>query len=285
MRGIRLVRRISILLMVCCSFAGCGKKEAETAEEGASSYIYVPDRLATDSGGGCGLPEGFRRPVVGEEYLYFLQENQSVQSIGKALLSGENGTVELAEAESLFVISTSGMEMGGEEGYEPSEEEISELQDRAMEEGMEKENEPQGQAVRMDPKKTYISFFLKDYGVDQEGNLYLAVECSMGGYFQMTSVGCLVCRRTQEGQWEYRSFLPGMELVQEGGAVDGRGGVYLLTEEGITVIDAAGQKTGMIRTDRYKGNLFFGENYSVIRMDMSIISYMRISASSGKGSG
>ena len=62
-------------------------------------------------------PEGFRRPVVGEEYLYFLQENQSVQSIGKALLSGENGTVELAEAESLFVISTSGMEMGGEEGY------------------------------------------------------------------------------------------------------------------------------------------------------------------------
>ena len=98
MRGIRLVRRISILLMVCCSFAGCGKKEAETAEEGASSYIYVPDRLATDSGGGCGLPEGFRRPVVGEEYLYFLQENQSVQSIGKALLSGENGTVELAEA-------------------------------------------------------------------------------------------------------------------------------------------------------------------------------------------
>lgn len=159
MRGIRLVRRISILLMVCCSFAGCGKKEAETAEEGASSYIYVPDRLATDSGGGCGLPEGFRRPVVGEEYLYFLQENQSVQSIGKALLSGENGTVELAEAESLFVISTSGMEMGGEEGYEPSEEEISELLDRAMEEGMEKENKPQGQAVRMDPKKTYISFF------------------------------------------------------------------------------------------------------------------------------
>jgi hypothetical protein len=44
-----------------------------------------------------------------------------------------------------------------------------------------------------------------------------------------------------------------------GGAVDGRGGVYLLTEEGITVIDAAGQKTGTIRTDRYKGNLFFGE--------------------------
>lgn len=41
--------------------------------------------------------------------------------------------------------------------------------------------------------------------------------------------------------------------------MDGRGGVYLLTEEGITVIDAAGQKTGMIRTDRYKGNLFSGE--------------------------
>ena len=68
-------------------------------------------------------------------------------------------------------------------------------------------------------------------------------------------------------------------------AVDGRGGVYLLTEEGITVIDAAGQKTGTIRTDRYKGNLFFGENYSAIRRDMSIILYMRIPASCGKDSG
>lgn len=238
---------LSLLVALCCILAGCSKTTEETLSEGTT--VYVAERLETAPGGGYGLPDGFKKPVYIEHSLFFQQENSDMQAVSKAAFAEDGRMLGIGEAEILFALPASGVVWKGGTEQDPSEEEILAMLDQAVEAGKEAANQPEKQISQIDPGKIYVRFYLKEYAVDQEQNLYLAVEYRKGRYFSAGYEGCIFCKYTREGEWVYRSYFPGLELALEGLAADGEGGISVLTAEGILALDKNGRKQGQLKTE------------------------------------
>lgn len=264
-----------MLLLVSC-LSGCSGSTGdrqETAQEDAPDCIYVPEHVTTSSDGGYELPEGFWNPKTAGDSLYFCQRGWDWGTVSKAPVPKAGESMELAEAQALFTFSTSGIDLDGGDGL--SEEEVLNALDRAMEAGEEvlaaldrAAEAGTGEAVQTESPadvtesgKKQVWFDVWDYAVDQEGNLYLALDYNTINGFLSEYVGCLACKMTPEGTWVYRHFFQGLELGSSAGtlAADGEGGMYLLTAEGILEIDGAGRKSGIVQTEGYKGDIFSSE--------------------------
>lgn len=132
--------------------------------------------------------------------------------------------------------------------------------DQALERGKEALlQEETATTVKVDPAKICLYFSMADYGVDREGSLCLALSCSRGNFVNREHVGSLFCRKSPEGEWDYRSFFPGLEVQAGCLAVDGAGGLYVLTEEGILGVDGQGREAGRVSTSAYKDENFLWE--------------------------
>ncbi len=254
---IRGGRSVSLVILFCSILllSGCGGDEQETQEQ-VSSYVYVAKQLATSSSGGYGLPDYFRKPAVVDGELYFMT-GYDIQAVEKAALPENDVTVEFDDTDTVICLSSSVIEIENDGGA--GEEEILELLDRAMEAGRVSADGDRGGTAYVDPEKECCLFSLSDYAVDQEQNTYLAVEYSRGSYFAMESMGCVLCRRDEKGEWVYRRFFPGLQLTGDSLAVDGDGGLYVLTAQGLLMVDGNGRETGIADTQVYKGTSYSSE--------------------------
>lgn len=238
---------IFALLLPAC---GAAPGDVPQAEE---DFVYFPRHLATSASGSYALPEGFGRPQAVGDTLYFLQETVTVQTVRSAEVREEEGEVDLEGAQVEVALSPEGVEMEAGRGWIPDEEGILAMLDQAMERGKATVLLGEAQAtLEMNPARTCLYFSLADYGVDQEGSLYLALSCSRGNFVNREHVGSLFCRRSPEGEWAYRSFFPEVEIQAGCLAVDGAGGLYVLTEEGILGVDSQGREAGLASTSAYK---------------------------------
>ena len=260
------------LTLAACLFSmayvlsGCGKGN-ENSEEQTSAYVYVAQQLATSSSGGYSLPEGFQNPTVEGGQIYYMRDiydNQGIDSytVERTVFPEDGGTVDFAGAEVLFSVSAYTFEKdkegtGGEE-RSISEDEVLSMLDTAMDEESTPVKPGLNGFVMVDPEKDYFCFNLRSYDVDQEQNLYFVLNCRLGDYYSMESMGSVLCKRTAEGEWAYRHFFGGLQ--PDSLAVDGSGGVYLLTAEGILSLDREGHETGMISTEEYKGKKYSSEH-------------------------
>lgn len=261
-RGNRKRIMLAFFLILCCGLWGCSGKKQETAKEDVPDDIYVPKRVVTSVEGGYGLPEGFSNPTVAGGSMYFDRWTAGLSSVSRIPIPEADEAMELEKAQSLFVLSTDDICLDKGEGL--SEKEILSVLDRAMEAGENAAAGSEGQEGQeiIEAGNKYASFGLHDYAADQEGNLYLALNYYTGNGFLPEYAGCLACKMTPEGEWAYRSFFPGIVLgeADESLAADGRGGMYLLTAEGILSVDSTGAKTGMVKTEGYKGDTFSSEH-------------------------
>lgn len=267
-------------LAVCLFFmayvlSGCGGENGDP-EEQTSTYVYVAQQLASSPSGGYSLPEGFGNPAVEGGKLYYMREiyespDEDFQTgdpqteerpmsvvghtVERAVFSEDDCAVDFAGAEVLLSIPAYPYEK--KEGGTGSEDEVLAMLDMVID----GESIPpmMNGLVLTQPEKDYFRFNIQGYAVDQEQNVYFALDCCQGSYPPMESMGTVLCKRTPEGEWAYRRFFSGMETV--GIAVDGNGGVYLLTLEGILTADRDGRETGMTGTEEYKG-----KNYSSERL-------------------
>lgn len=280
-RNTKRKRNRKLTLAVCLfsiayAVTGCGK-ENENPEEETSTYVYVAQQLATSPSGGYSLPEGFRNPVLEGGQIYYMRytyespaEGRRVDS-NQMLVSGhtvernvfpeDGGAMDFAGAEVLFSISAYTYEKDtGETGIKEgaiSEAEVLAMLDTAMDEESSPVKPGLNGFVRPNTEKEHFMFNLLSYAVDQEQNLYIALDCRVGDYWNMESQGAVLCKRMPDGEWAYRRFFSGVE--PDSLVADGTGGMYLLTAEGILSVDRDGYETGMMSTKEYKGNKYSSE--------------------------
>ena len=244
------------LFFIMHVLSGCGRENQEP-EEQAQTHVYVSKQLAALSSGGYGLPEGFQKPAVEGGQIYYMRQTYESQTVERAVFPEDDSAVDYKEAEILFSVSAFPFEKGGE--GDGSGDEVSAMLDMAMDRGSKPVKRGPDGSVNVAPEKEYFSFRLQDYAVDQEQNVYFVLDCSQGGYFSMESRGSVLCKRTARGEWAYRRFFPGMEPLNDSLAVDGSGGVYMLTAGGILAVDRDGHETGMTGTEEYKGTKYSSE--------------------------
>ncbi len=244
---------LAACLFMMCVLSGCSRENQKP--EPIPAYIYVPKQLTAVSTEGNGLPDGFGKPAVESGQIYYMRQKNDSQTVEKAVLPEDGSTVDFNGAEILFSLSTSAFEQE-EDG---SESEILTVLARATEAKSMSGSQGGDKSANADPKKTYFRFSLRHYAVDQEQNVYFIVDCSMGNYYTAESVGSALCKRTAEGEWAYRRFFPGLEPMNDSLAVDGNGGVYILTADGILAVNSDGDEAGMTGTEEYKGASYSSE--------------------------
>ena len=153
--------------------------------------------LQTSSSGGYSLPEEFRNPTVEGGQIYYMRDiydNQGIDSytIERTVFPEDGGTVDFAGAEVLFSVSTYAFEKDkkgtGSEERSISEDEVLSMLDTAMDEESIPVKPGLNGFVMVDPEKDYFHFVLQSYEVDQEQNLYLVLDCSLGDYLTMESL-------------------------------------------------------------------------------------------------
>ena len=210
----KLTLAACLFFFIAYALSGCGK-ENENPEGQTSAYVYVAQQLATSPSGGYSLPEGFQNPTVEGEQIYYMRDiydNQGIDShtVERTVFPEDGGTVDFAGAEVLFSVSAYTFEKdkegtGGEE-RSISEDEVLSMLDTAMD----KESSPVKPGlngfVMVDPEKDYFRFGIRNYTVDQEQNLYFVLDCSLGEYYAMESLGTVLCKRTPGGNWPTDAF-------------------------------------------------------------------------------
>lgn len=246
------------ILAVCLAFAvctlpGCGKEDSEP--DPAPSYVYVPNQLGVESSEGYSLPDGFSTPAVESGQLYFMCQAGDAQAIERIALSEAGTAVDYNDAEILFSLSND----ASEREWDGSEEGVLAALDVAAEAGSMSGGQEENRVVHTDLEKTYFRFSLWNYAVDQEQNVYFILDCSVGNYYTAESVGSVLCKRTAEGELAYRHFFAGLAPLHDSFTADGNGGVYILTADGIFLVDSDGHEAGMISTEEYKGNSYSSE--------------------------
>ena len=272
----KLTLAACLFFFIAYALSGCGK-ENENPEGQTSAYVYVAQQLATSPSGGYSLPEGFRNPAVESGQIYYLrdtyespaeglqvEEEQMLvasHSIERTVFPEDGGAVDFAGAEVLFSVSAYSFEKekggaGSEEGT-ISEDEILSMLDMAMDEESSPVKPGLNGFITLNPEKDYFSFDIMNYAVDQEQNLYFVLDCRLGDYYDRENLGTVLCKRTPEGEWAYRRFFSGLEA--DSPVADGKGGVYLLTAEGILTIDGEGREAGIVSTEEYKGRSYSSE--------------------------
>lgn len=277
--GKRKLTLAACLFSIAYVLSGCGKGN-ENSEEQTSAYVYVAQQLATSSSGGYSLPEGFRNPAAEGGQIYYMRDTCESPAEGlrvngdqmpvagytveRTILPEDGDAVDFAGADTLFSVSAYSFEK--DEGTGTGEGTISENEVLAMlDMAMDRKSSPVKPGlngfVMVNPEKDYFCFNLMDYVVDHEQNVYFVLDCRLGDYYSMESLGSVLCKRTADGGWAYRRFFSGLEPLNDSLAVDGNGGVYMLTTECILTADRDGHETGIIGTEEYKG-----KNYSSERL-------------------
>lgn len=251
------------LISIAYVLSGCGGKN-EDPEKQTSAYVYVPRQLAASTSGGYSLPEGFQKPSVEGGQIYYMRDTYDSQGIDshtveRTVFPEDGSTVDFAGAEALFSISVYSFEK--DKGGSGREDEVLAMLDTAMDRESIPVKPGTNGFVMVNPEKDYFGFILQDYVVDQEQNVYFVLDCRLGDYLSMESLGTVLCKRTAEGEWAYRRFFSGLEPLNDSLAVDGNGGIYMLTAEGIFTADRDGHETGIMGTEEYKG-----KNYSSERL-------------------
>ncbi len=263
-RALRNTKRKRKFALAMCLFfityvlSGCSKKNP-ALEEQAPAYVYVPKQLAASASGGYSLPDGFQKPAVESGQIYYMRQTYENQTIERTVFPEDDSAVDFRDAEILYSVSAFAFEKG--DGGNGNEEDVLAMLDTAMDPKSVHVVAGADGIVRVDPEKDYFRFSLQDYTVDQEQNIYFVLGCSGGSYFSMENMGSVLCKRTAEGTWAYRHFFKGLEPLNDSLAVDGNGGVYVLTSKGILAVDGNGHEAGMTGTEEYKG-----KNYSSERL-------------------
>lgn len=243
------------LSFILCALSGCGSENQKP--EPTPTYIYVPKQMVVSPAGEYSLPDGFGKPAVESGQMYFMRQRKDSQTVERVVLLEDGSAVDFNDAEMLFSLSS----FAFEQEKDVSENEVLAILDRAIEaESMSNSQSREGdEAVAVDPEETYFRFLLWNFAVDQEQNVYFIIDCRLGSYYTAESVGSVLCKRNAAGEWAYRRFFPGLEPVNDSFTVDGSGGVYILTADGILAVDSDGHEAGVIDTEKYKGRSYSSE--------------------------
>ncbi|MBD5459586.1 MAG: hypothetical protein HDR26_01400 [Lachnospiraceae bacterium] len=195
------------LLAAVCALWGCGGKDMEetVTELGVDGYVYLPEKIATTYRGLYTLPNGFDRPIKAAGSLFFREMVTGGYAVRKGTLNLEEKKVLLDGKEAVFAISGDGILLK-DAAQTSGEEEIFSLLDDAVETGMAIAERGAVKSLTVDPEACYGRFYLLDYAVDEEQNVYLILQYNEGNYFTMDQRGYLVCKMSAAGEWGWRLF-------------------------------------------------------------------------------
>lgn len=250
---------LSFIFLLALGFpAACGKQDIPVTEPGIDGNVYLSEKSLA---GSQDMPENMDHMMVSGNYLYFsLYENDCNVIKRAALYPGGADTeeVDFGSAETMLSCPVS---FGFPEDISPEdgEEGLLKLFDLAVS-GTQK-NE---WSMLQNPDRFYIRFALQDWTADPEGGLYFVLRgygSSLNGPDE--ELGAVLCRRTAAGKWGYRLCLP--ELPREGIvrgmlALDGTGGVYVLTEKGILAVDEEGHPGKTAETYSYRSGMLSAQS-------------------------
>lgn len=223
---------VFLLFLLAAMLTACGGSKAEPVETqlGIDGYVYMPQQL-TGSEGSDFLLSG--------DHIYFYYNSGIYRA---DLVSGENGEKEPDFSTKSLLIRAGSSTPEKTENY-PRESEkpfINDMRDRILSSG-----------------SSRYSFFLTNYfSADTQQNVYYYIQTSLGEEvvyesgaisMDMEPIGGMLYKQTPDGQIAYSLFLPSVN----GLAADGEGRLYVLTNEGIHILDDAGNRLDTINIDSY----------------------------------
>lgn len=228
----KIIQVVLALMLLAGSMSACGKQDY-IVEYGVDGYIWPARKIQAI--------DGIDDIRLTGEYLYYLQNTGSGRVVGRIhvpdMLSEGSDVLDFSRREILASVSNMSLELP-----EDIEEEVDlvELMGSAVSGG------------RINPEKEYAFFSLAEYDADEEGNLYYSLNARKGPYLEMDAAGSVLCMRTTDGREAYRLQMPDIA----GLAAGGNGRAFVLTEDGILILDQNGSQIGRIGTEEYPG----GEN-------------------------
>lgn len=256
--------------MVClaCLLAGCGGQSLRQA--GVDGYVYLPETLELGSS-----LIAYRHFTVAGDSLYYLEDSHTIQRVPLANLDAglglSGGERVLAASNAVQAVIAGG---GAEEGL------LKTLR-----------------AMPADGSTANMASVL-DYAIEPDGSIYCLLSLNQwlwpsadssngqtpagelqGDSGQRTAPG-LLCRQSPDGDMAYWMELPRLSTAYAKSdwlALDGQGGIYVLTADSILAVDANGKATGSIPTEPggsvgrlLKGNggqvYYVGKNREVSRL-------------------
>lgn len=236
-RHFRKFISVFFLLLITGALTACGGKKAEAVDTtlGIDGYVYLPRQLSGSASSDF---------VVFGDYLYYYM-NSTIFRVDMVSETNDEGLSQTAPdfstKKSLAHISSSSIPNKTAEYPAESDEPVyNDMRDRILDTG-----------------KSRYSFYMSSYyAVDAEQNLYYYVNASAGEqvfgesgsfFMDMESIGGMLYKQAPDGQILYSLFLPSVN----GLAADARQRLYVLTEEGIQILDASGHRINTVNIDQY----------------------------------
>ena len=229
---------LPILLLAVAVFAGACSKGAEPVDTqlGIDGYVYLPEKLLSASGVGEIKRYGdfLYCRVDGDVRKIALESMEDAAALESELGLENLGETVLTVPQSVFEQKTASYPDNAPYPiYDTMRKQILGL------------------------GKEFYRFWMKDYAVDSEENLYYYMEASVGekeeeGDFytiDMESIGGVLYKQTPEGETVYELALPSAKKL----AVSPDSNLCVLCEEGILIINQEGQKAGKIDLAEYRG--------------------------------
>lgn len=228
---IKRAAALFLLLLLAGLATACGETEY-VVEYGVDGYVYLSRKLQS--------MENVKDFNIVGDYLYYMQDagnKTAVKRISVASMTAGGGELDFSGNETVAEYKQIEFELP--EGADESGEGIDFLSYL--------DNGKSG-TRNVDMGKKYGRLSLTGYAVGAEGDVYCYLQASVGEYFSMDYVGGVLCRQNPEGGQASRVYMPEMLDV----AVDVQGRVFVLTGEGILVLDRDGNQMMTISTDAYQ---------------------------------
>lgn len=249
-----------ILLLELYLMTACGKQEVPVTELGIDGNVYQLEKSLAYS---QDIPDNMDDIKISGNYLYFsVYENErtAIKRVSLYPSGGDTEETDFRSAETVFsYYKFLPFKFPGDGAPEDGEEELLKLFDLVT-----SDTEKAEWSMLQNPDQLYFRFELKDWVAEPEGGVYCVLcgySCSFSGSEE--ELGAVLCRKTAAGQWGYRICLP--ELPQQGTvrgmlALDGTGGVYVLTGKGILAVDEEGHPGKTAETAAYKSGMLSAQS-------------------------
>lgn len=227
---------LAMLFFIAALMSACGKEEY-VAELGIDGSVYVSERVLRTGGIG--------NLKIAGDYLYYTQNGgNEVSRVSLADAFPEEGLPDFSKGNTILAVSSGEMDMPAE--VEEALEEAASALYSASE-----SDEMAGQG------KIKFWLSLKSFVVDRDQRLYYVLQAYVNKDFAIEPAGYILCSQNGDGQQGYKAFWQEIEDL----AVDGEGNVYVLTSEGICIVDSEGRKAGVVSLDGYQaGGMFSGKS-------------------------